>query len=179
VIEGVLGVCDAIPGRLRALLADWSDADRPEAEPALLARAIGDRSPVFLGAGAVAEVVATRARNQVAENAERPAMAAALPEACHNQLVGWAGTGTRGVCDLVVLRPAEEIPAATRRVEAAIELASPGFAEVHQHRLPAGDVIERIAAGFLFVDLLSVHLALQARVDPTPIVAIEELKGRL
>jgi hypothetical protein len=36
-----------------------------------------------------------------------------------------------------------------------------------------------MAAGFYFVDLLSVHLALLAGVDPTPIRAIDELKRRL
>lgn len=124
-------------------------------------------------------MVASRARNQVAENAERPAHAAELPEADHNQLVGWAGAGFAGGSDLVVLRAPDESPVQHRRVEATVDLARPGFAAVHQHRLLADDPLRQVAAGFLFVDLLSVHLALLAGVDPSPIAAIEELKRRV
>ena len=184
VVEATLEECGRVPGRLHGLLDRWAGpgADgpgRPEGEPRRLARALGARSPVFLGVGAVGAVVATRGRNQVAENAERPALAAELPEADHNQLVGWAGSGTRGTCDLVVLRPWHEEPATQRRVTATIDIAGPGFREVHEHRLVAGGVVEQLAAGFLFVDLLSVHVALLSGVDPTPIEAIEELKRRL
>lgn len=177
VVEDALASCATVPRRLGELDAAWSagaaDAPRRTAEQ------LGHRSPIFLGVCRVGAVVATRARNQVAENAERPAVAAELPEADHNQLVGWAGAGTDGACDLVVVRSPDESPGTRRRVEATIDLAGPGFARVHQHRLPEGDVIQRMAAGFYFVDLLSVHLALLAGVDPTPITAIEELKRRL
>lgn len=184
VIAGALEACARVPQLLHELLEVWTDPPHGEnraagAEPRRLARALGGRSPVFLGVGALGSVVATRARNQVAENAERPALAAELPEADHNQLVGWAGSGTRGTCDLVVLRPGGEEPSTERRVAATIDLAGPGFREVHEHRLVEGGVIEQVAAGFLFVDLVSVHLALLAGVEPTPIRAIEELKRRL
>lgn len=178
VVEGALASCASVPARLRELLTAWSPAsgDGPARQ---LARDLQDRIPVFLGVRGVGALVATRARNQVAENAERPAVAAELPEADHNQLVGWAGAGTQGRCDLVVLRSVDESVATRRRVEATIDLARPGFAHVHEHRLPAGDTIQQVAAGLLFVDLVSVHLALLSGVDPTPIVAIEELKRRL
>lgn len=179
VVEGVLAACARVPERLEHRLADWRDDGQQPAAPRRLAEAIGHRQPVFLGAGPLAGVVATRARNQVAENAERPAVAAALPEAGHNQLVGWAGAGTAAACDLVVLRPAQESSASARRVDAVTAIAGPGFAEVHEHRLEPGDTIGQLAAGLLFVDLLSVHLALLAGVDPTPITAIDELKRRL
>jgi glucose/mannose-6-phosphate isomerase len=178
VVEGALESCNDVPQRLADLLRIWKVPDG-DGEPRHLARSLGPRSPVFLGVGAVGSVVATRARNQVAENAERTALAAELPEADHNQLVGWAGSGTQGTCDLVLLRPAREEPATERRVTATIDLARPGFREVHEHRMVEGDVLEQVAAGFLFVDLLSVHLALLAGVDPTPIRAIDELKRRL
>jgi glucose/mannose-6-phosphate isomerase len=178
VIDRALDSCATVPALLRDLDERFSDADAADA-PLRMAAELGARIPVFLGVCRVGAVVATRARNQVAENAERPAVAAELPEADHNQLVGWAGAGTGGSCDLVVVRSPDETPGTRRRVEATIDLAGPGFARVHQHRLPAGDVIQRLAAGFYFVDLLSVHLALLAGVDPTPIRAIDELKRRL
>jgi glucose/mannose-6-phosphate isomerase len=184
VVEGVIEACAGVPRRLDQLLEVWTEPPHGELAdpgdgPYRLARSLGRRSPVFLGVGALGSVVATRARNQVAENAERPALAAELPEACHNQLVGWAGSGTQDTCDLVVLRPAFEDVETRRRVDATIDLAAPGFRRVHEHRLAEGGLIQQVAAGFLFVDLLSVHLALLAGVDPTPIRAIDELKRRL
>lgn len=178
-IRGALEAGDRVPGRLTRLLEVWRDPTDADGEPRRVARALGSRSPVFLGVGAVGAVVATRARNQIAENAERPALAAELPEADHNQLVGWAGAGTRDTCDLVVLGPERQEPAMGRRVAATVELAASGFHAVHEHRLIDADVLEQLAAGFLFVDLLSVHVALLAGVDPTPIAPIEELKRRL
>ena len=177
VIAGALDSCATVPARLRELEERWSAA--AGGAPSQLAAELEQRIPVFLGVCRVGAVVATRARNQVAENAERPAVAAELPEADHNQLVGWAGAGTGGSCDLVVVRSPDETPGTRRRVEATIDLAGRGFARVHEHRLPAGDLIQRLAAGFYFVDLLSVHVALLAGVDPTPITAIDELKRRL
>lgn len=178
VVEGALDACATVPGRLRELLTAWHPADG-DGPPRRMARELGERIPVFLGVRGVGALVATRARNQVAENAERPAVAAELPEADHNQLVGWAGAGTRQTCDLVVLRAPDEPPATRRRVEATTDLARAGFAHMHEHRLPDGDALQQLAAGFLFVDLLSVHVALLSGVDPTPIAAIEELKRRL
>jgi glucose/mannose-6-phosphate isomerase len=178
-LVGALDACSEIPGLLEPLVSRWSPEDVVEPEPVRLARALGSRQPVFLGVDRISSVVATRARNQVAENAERPAVAAELPEADHNQLVGWAGAGTGGSCDLVLLRPAEELERTRRRVAATVDLVRDGFAEVHEHRLAPDGVIGQIASGFLFVDLLSVHLALLAGIDPTPIRAIEELKRRL
>jgi glucose/mannose-6-phosphate isomerase len=179
-LVGALTACAEIPGMLEPLVERWSPrAGGDDPEPVALARALGPRQPVFLGVDRISSVVATRARNQVAENAERPAVAAELPEADHNQLVGWAGAGTGGTCDLVLLRPAEELERTRRRVVATIDLVRAGFASVHEHRLAPDGVIGQVASGFLFVDLLSVHLALQSGVDPTPIRAIEELKRRL
>lgn len=178
-LVGALDACGEIPALLEPLVARWRAGDGDDPEPVRMARALGDRLPVFLGVDPISAVVATRARNQVAENAERPAVAAELPEADHNQLVGWAGAGTGGRCDLVLLRPAEERAATGRRVAATVDLARDGFAEVHEHRLAEDGVLGQIAAGFLFVDLLSVHLALLGGVDPTPIHAIDELKRRL
>ena len=178
VIEGALDSCATVPGLLRDLEEPFSDPAAADT-PARMAAELELRMPVFLGVCRVGAVVAARARNQIAENAERPAVAAELPEADHNQLVGWAGAGTGGSCDLVVVRSPDETPGMRRRVEATIDLAGPGFARVHQHRLPDGDVLQRLAAGFYFVDLLSVHVALLAGVDPTPITAIDELKRRL
>jgi glucose/mannose-6-phosphate isomerase len=179
-VAGVLDACAEIPTMLGPLVERWSvPAEGDEPEPLRLARGLGTRQPVFLGVDRISSVVATRARNQVAENAERPAVAAELPEADHNQLVGWAGAGTGGSCDLVLLRPAREQEHTRRRVTATVDLVRGGFAAVHEHRLAPDGVVGQVASGFLFVDLLSVHLALLHGVDPSPILAIEELKRRL
>lgn len=178
-LSGLRATCADLPRRLQQRVEQWRPGPEEDGPALALARSLGDGRPVFLGVGPVAAVVATRARNQVAENAERAAVAAELPEAAHNQLVGWAGTGTGGGSHLVALRTEPETEATRRRVEATLDLAGPGFAAVHEHRLSGSGPVEQVAAGFLFVDLVSVHLALLAGVDPTPIHAIDELKRRL
>lgn len=179
VAEGLLRDLDGVPDHLDALLGAWGRDVPPDGNPVRrTADQIGDGLPWFLGAGELPAVVALRGRNQVAENAKRVSVASALPEADHNELVGWAGSGLPGG-RLLVLRRATEPAALTRRVEATIDLARPGFASVAEHRLVGDTDLQQLAAGVLFVDLLSAHLALQAQIDPTPVHVIDELKRRL
>jgi glucose/mannose-6-phosphate isomerase len=139
-----------------------------------------DRVPVFLGGAGVAALVATRAKCQVNENAELPAFANELPEADHNEIVGW-GSGPDVPYTIVPIRDAAG--AEHGRIAARFDITGALLEEVTDampdFRLPDGDVLLRLAAGVAYVDLLSVHLALQRQVDPTPVERIGELKRRM
>ena len=101
-VVGALGcaaACGAAPslreevegaGALLRRLAEAAAEDG--SDPKRLAMALQGRTPVFYGGGATAPV-AYRWKTQVNENAKRPAFAAVLPEADHNEVCGWERPG--------------------------------------------------------------------------------------
>src|SRR5690606_27350040 len=134
--------------------------------------------PIFIGGEGPGALVAHRARCQVNENAERPAIAAVVPETGHNEIVGWGG-GPPVHRAAVELRCQSDAPAIQRRFDAMAGLLDGIVPVVHRVDLDGPSLVATLAAGVLWVDLLSVHLALQSGVDPTPVARLVTLKQRL
>lgn len=172
VLPGVGEELAAVPEAVAGVLADPAEP----ADPELLA-ALDGAAPWFISGPGAGALVGLRGRCQINENAERVAFASVLPEAGHNEVVGWAGTAPLPVAAVVV-----DDPAAAPDVRAAIRLAveiATCFTAVHRITLPGGATLERAATGIARVDRLSVELALAADVVPTPVAAIDALKRRL
>jgi glucose/mannose-6-phosphate isomerase len=148
------------------------------------------------GTGQVGAVAALRAVCQLAENAKLPAIAGALPEAHHNQVVTFDGplAGGSGDDDLFRDRAEEELPLRLRlllvRDDAADELAKQRAhvsADIANARgIPVSVVgaqgesaVERLASLVGLLDYASVYLGLAYGLDPTPIAPIDELKRAL
>lgn len=175
------GVIDALQGigsHLERCRADWR-SERTDSVVQLAEGLVG-RVPVWYGGRGVPALVAHRAKCQVNENAALPSFANELPELDHNEVVGWeTPSDLTRVFACVQLRSDDEHPQVRRRIGATLDLVGDAFAEVHEHRLTGADPLARLAAGVLFVDLVSVHLALRTGTDPTPVRVIEELKRRI
>lgn len=174
VLPGVMEALDAVPDELRDQRSTWGE--RPRA----VARSLAETVPVFVAGRGLPAVVALRARCQVEENAERPALAYELPEADHNSLVGWAAGGrpvpSYGV---VAIQDPDQHPRVSARFPPTLE-ALGGQAHVVEHLSLEGPTpLVRAMAGVYFLDLVSVHLALQAGIDPTPVDVLVALKERL
>lgn len=178
VLSDMAAALAGVPEHLAGCLEAW--APEPGGAPLDLADRLAGATPWFLGARGLGALLARRARCQVNENAERVAHDSELPEADHNEIVGWAGTGPPGArAVLVELRHDGEDPRVAARFAVTRRLARGYFAETLRHDVPGSDVLTRLAAGIGFVDLLSVELALLAGVDPTPVAAIDSLKRDL
>lgn len=201
---GVLAVSDDE----LATTADRLDATAAACPPSLesfvnpakqLAIELAGSLPMVWGSSALAGVAAYRMAGQLAENAKYPAICGVLPEANHNQVVGFDGpfagtpagdeedffrdrvdddTGTTRL-RLVLLRDAEEHPQLSRRADASMELAQARGIATSELRTEPGSAIERLAGLVGLVDFASVYLGLAYGLDPTPIAAIAELKERI
>lgn len=169
----------SLPDHLRPLVGAWGP-DAADPPPLALARELVGATGWFVGARGVGALVAQRARCQLNENAERIAHASELPELDHNEIVGWAGGGpATGPLVLVELHEEGGDPRAGASFAATRDVAAGRFRGVVRHRLPGPTPLARLAAGVLDVDLASVYLALLTGVDPTPVGAIDAVKGRL
>ena len=146
-----------------------------ESHPKRLARDLHGRIPVFYGAGATA-AVAYRWKAQVNENDKRPAFAAVLPEADHNEICAWERPGDLAA---VFLEEPGQDPRVRRRIEVTAELIEAAGAPVHRVEATGETPFERVMSLVLLGDLTSVYLASLDGIDPTPVDAIEQLKAKL
>jgi glucose/mannose-6-phosphate isomerase len=157
------------------LAAEWGPAVE-QSQAKTIAEAIAERIPVVYG-GPTSTAPARRWRAQFNENAKLPAFFGDLPEAHHNEVVGWhhAGDGLFGI----VLETSEEQQRIARRFDVTAEVMdAAGFDSLRveaRGESPTAQVMSLVLLG----DLVSVYLALLHGVDPTPVEEIESLKRRL
>lgn len=161
---------------LSQLAADWA-ADAPEdVEPKRIAHALTGRIPVVYG-GPVTTAVARRWRSQLNENSKVAAFYGDLPEAHHNEVVGWANTDAP--LTAVVLEAPGEHPRMAARFEITQQIVDAAPIEIQRVRSHGESPVARVMSLVLMGDLVSVYLAGILGVDPTPVEAIEDLKQRL
>ena len=165
---GASGWIDAAVAQLKTrrdqLTGGGSDVARD------LARTIGRTIPLVLGAGPLGATAAVRWKTQVNENAKAPAFASTIPEAWHNEIVGWGQHGdvTRQVFTLVELRHDEEHPQEERRFELVREIMAEVVHEVVEVRAAGEGPLAQLLDLVLLGDQVSLHLAAQEDIDPGP-----------
>ena len=134
--------------------------------------------PVFVGAG-LAEAAAYRWKCQFNENAEVPAFFSALPEADHNEVVGWAAARDLGRLSYVSLEDRDGHPRNLRRAELTAEIAAAGTATTVRVSARGETRLERLLSLVLLGDLVSIYVAVLRGADPIDIPAIDALKARM
>jgi glucose/mannose-6-phosphate isomerase len=184
-------------------LEEIATACRPDSESFVnpgkaLALALADRLPMAWGTTGVAGVAAYRLLGQMTENAKSLAMWGVLPEANHNQVVAFDGPagglrsndlfadpdlgdggGSTRMCLLLLRDPLDEHPQVTRRAEVSKDLAEVRGIAVTELVAEGSSRLERLASLVAPIDYGTVYLALGLGIDPTPIVAIQDLKDRI
>ena len=149
----------------RSLAEEWGPDGDEDGEAKRLARALHETVPVIAGAGAAA-AAAYRWKCQLNENAKLPAFAAELPEAGHNEIVGWSEASDLARFAAVFL----EDPGAGERMQARIELTAEivgGQAAVVERVAPRGETpLQRLVSHVLLGDLVSLYLAVLRGTDP-------------
>lgn len=146
-----------------------------------LAVELADYLPLVWGAGEVGRAVGRRFVGQLAENAKRPAVYAALPEAGHGQIMtldGQYGGPDNPVqaLRLVLMRDGGEPPYVAAMADGAAQVARERGVAVTQLRGEGDHPLLRVASLSCLTDFASLYAALAAGVDPQPITAIDQLK---
>lgn len=121
--------------------------------------------------------VATRWRQQLNENSKMPGWDAEVPEMNHNEMVGWAGGGSR--FSAVFLHTASDAPRNRMRMELnapAVRAHGTHVAELHAHGAsPLEQALDLVALG----DWVSYVLSERNAVDIMDIKVIDDLKDAL
>jgi glucose/mannose-6-phosphate isomerase len=162
--------------RMAADLAPERPAHANEAKRLALTLS-GGCLPVVYG-GEVTASAAYRWNSDLEENAKLLALHGVLPEADHNEIVGWSAREARRF-HAVFLRDREERPAVARRFEATRTLIGRSAAGVTEVWSRGEGRLCRLLSLIYLGAWVSYYLALLRGVDPWPVPVIDRLKRRL
>jgi glucose/mannose-6-phosphate isomerase len=154
-------------------LAEQAEALRRQAGE--IAALIGGCVPVVYGSDLTAPV-ARRWKTQVNENAKSPAWWGALPEADHNELLGWAGAARAERSAAIFLEDRDQHPRVARRFELTAAALQPDAGAVARVETAGETRLERLLWAVMLGDLVSLELAGRRGVDPGPVEAIDRFK---
>ncbi len=146
-----------------------------------MAEALAGTVPAIYGGGSIGETAARRWKNAVNHNAKHPAFWAAMPELCHNELLGWSGApaATEPVFSQVQLRHDFEHPQTSRRYEFLTESTASAVKSIQEvHAIGDGPTAQLFDLIF-FGDIMSLELARLTAIDPGPLPILDQLKARL
>jgi len=163
---------------LERLVEEWGPGAAEDSLAKSVAHQLDGTIPVIHGASATT-APARRWATQLNENAKSPAFWSELPEASHNQIVGWKRAREVGPFSGVFLCDPDQHPRVQRHVDLVKEeLDRVGAPSVQLHT--EGDSrLERVLSAVLLGDLVSVYMAVLAGVDPTETAALTRLKEQL
>ncbi len=106
------------------------------------------------------------------------AFSSALPEADHNEIVGWALDASARRFTPIILRDADETPEMRRRLDATAAMFGK-HTKVEQVHDDDDQLLGRMLGTLFLGDFVSLYLSTLRRVDPAPMAPITELKERL
>jgi glucose/mannose-6-phosphate isomerase len=161
-----------------SLALEWGPSGDDDSAAKALAHAVYDTVPVIVGAE-LAYAAAYRWKCQFNENTELPAFASPLPEADHNEVVGWAASRDLGRLSCILLEDPHAHPRNRRRTELTAEIAEDGAEAVLRVCARGESRLERLVSLVLLGDLVSLYAAVLRGADPVNIHALDWLKQAL
>ena len=162
---------------LEALVRGLRGLTDIDAQARRLARTLAGRIPVLYASDPFVHTAARVAKIKFNENSKMPAFFNGLPELNHNELVGF--TQLTGPFTAVMLRDPDLQSAMVRRFDVTAETLRDVGVPVEIVEMVRGTPELKLFATLHLFDVASVHLALDAGIDPTPVAMVEDFKRRL
>jgi glucose/mannose-6-phosphate isomerase len=153
-------------------------AERLQQQAREIGALIAGAVPVIYGADLTAPV-ARRWKTQVNENAKAPAWWGEIPEADHNELLGWSGAAGDERPAAILLEDRDQHPRIAKRFELTAATVAPNAAAVVRVETAGETRLERLLWGVMLGDLVSLELARRRGVDPDTVEAIERFKEEM
>ena len=141
-----------------------------------LAKKIGSRTPLIYSSEQFS-AVAYRWKTQFNENSKIAAFSHSFSEMNHNEIVGYRSM-SKDKFIAIVIRDHADNERIKKRMEITKEIISQKV-EVEEVYTKGSFLLSRLLSGLYYADFASYYLALQNKVDPTPVHVIENLKKKL
>lgn len=145
-----------------------------------LAKALHGKIPVIYAPSPWFAPAARRWKCQINENAKQPAYYEVFPETTHNDIVGFTQPlAIHPFLAAVFLRAGDESPVIKKRIEWTKQTIRKTGAGVYEVAGQGKDFLTQLFSLAYFSDFVSLYLADENGVDPTPIEVINELKEEM
>jgi len=126
------------------------------------------------------DVVATRLRGQLSENAKALASSHVFPEMNHNEIVGWQNPRKLFKHFVVIMQRDKFMHARTaKRMDITKDILKKEGVVVFEVWSRGEDLLSRIFSLIYIGDFISYYLAILYGIDPTPVDRVTYLKKRL
>ncbi|MBI2041721.1 MAG: hypothetical protein HYT20_01715 [Candidatus Nealsonbacteria bacterium] len=115
------------------------------------------------------------------ENSKIPAFCNYFPELNHNELVGFENNGypVSIATSIIILRDDLDLPRIKERIELTAEILKPTGVQAQFVDIKGEDILYKIFDNILLSDWTSYYLALEYKIDPTPVKLNDEFKKLL
>lgn len=157
----------------------------PDAEPSentarLIAAKLKHALPVIWGASGLSAAAALRWKAQINENAKCPAYYNLFPELNHNEIVGFetAENIYKNMC-LVILKDRFDREQVKKRMEITKDIVQDKVKNIMEVNSEGQSFLARFYSLVYLGDYVSLYLALEYGINPTPVKVIDYLKGEL
>ncbi len=178
-VAALTGAAPGIRTEIDSAAAHLREASAAAAERAeSLAEQVAGSIPVIYGADLTVPV-ALRWKTQINENAKLPAFTGTLPEADHNEIEGWNESEESSRMSAILLEDRDQHPRVRQRFELTARLIEPAAHSVTRLETQGESRTERLLWAVMLGDLLSLRIAAEGGVDPSPIEMIDRLKDEL
>jgi glucose/mannose-6-phosphate isomerase len=167
-------------GALKSRSLVYRNPQAPGNPPLEIAKRLRGRLPILYSASDHLDAVNVRWRGQISENAKQLAYGHVLPEMNHNEIVGWnVNRSLMKKMTVVFLRDRGTHPRVQLREEITKKIITSYASDVLEVRSEGRSLLARIMSLVYLGDWVSYYLAILNKQNPTPVKAIEYLKGEL
>lgn len=178
-VAALAGAADTIRTEIDGAVAHLaSERDSLVERAAEIAAAFEGTIPVLYGSDLTAPA-GYRWKTQINENAKVPCFNHTLPEMDHNEIVGWEAGGASAGFSALFLFDRDQHPRARQRMELTADLIEPAAAKVVRVETKGETRTARMLWTVMLGDLVSLVMAADRGVDPSPVPVIENLKDQL
>lgn len=173
-IQETVGVLRKLRGKINP------DVEKQDNEAKRIASELKDSVPVIWGVVGTSETAAMRWKGQINENAKSPAFANVFPELNHNEVVGFEvpeGILSRQV--YIILRDKRDNSRINKRIDITKKIIEKKVKSTIEIESQGESCLARFYSLTYIGDYVSVYLALEYGINPTPVETIDYLKAEL
>ncbi len=152
----------------------------PDNKARLIAAELKDSLPIIWGASGLSETAALRWKAQINENAKCPAYYNVFPELNHNEIVGFE-TAQDIYKDMiiVILKDGFDRDEIKRRMEITADIVRDKVKNIIEVESEGQSFLARFYSLVYMGDYVSLYLAIEYGINPTPVKIIDYLKEEL
>lgn len=156
------------------------NVDAPDNISRLIARKLQGSLPIIWGASGLSEAVALRWKAQINENAKSPAYYNIFPELNHNEIVGFeVPEDIIKNMSIVILKDRFDNKQVQKRMDITSNIIKDKVKNVTEVYSEGESFLARFYSLAYIGDYVSVYLALDYGINPTPVEVIDYLKEQL